>query len=97
MYEAAPMTAEQEAKLGQAETQDIWGSRRILLSPDLELLDGRWQAIEAGIVCSGVVVVVHDAQHADMEYEFDVLVARYRSGPLCVQVIVTFFIDIVLN
>jgi hypothetical protein len=87
LYKAALMTTEQEAKLGQAETRDIWGSRRILLSPDLELSDGRRKAIEAGIVRSGGVVVVHDAQRADVEYEFDVLIARYRWGPLYVQVI----------
>ena len=85
------MTAEQEVKPGQAEMRDIWGSRCILLSPDLELLDGRQQAIEAGIVCSGGVVVVHDAQHTDIEYEFDVLVLRYCWGPLYVQVIIIFF------
>jgi hypothetical protein len=91
------MTAEQEAKPGQAETRGIWDGGRILLSPDLELSDGRRQAIEAGIVRSGGVVVVHDAQHTDVEYEFDVLVARYRWGPLYVQVIVVFFIDVALN
>lgn len=91
LYKAALMTVEQEVKLGQAETRDIWGSRRILLSPDLELLDGRRQAIEAGIVRSGGVVVVHDAQRVDAEYEFDVLIARYRWGPLYVQVICIFY------
>lgn len=91
LYKAALMTVEQEVKLGQAETRDIWSSRRILLSPDLELLDGRRQAIEAGIVRSGGVIVVHDAQRADAEYEFDVLIARYRWGPLYVQVICVFY------
>lgn len=86
LYKAALMTAEQEAKLSQAETRDIWGRRHILLSPDLELSDGRRQAIEAGIARSGGVVVDYDAQHADTEYEFDVLIARYRWGPLYVQV-----------
>jgi hypothetical protein len=60
LYKAALMTAKQEVKLGQAETWDIWGSRCILLSPDLELSDGRQQAIEAGIIRLGGVVVVHD-------------------------------------
>jgi hypothetical protein len=32
--------------------------------------------IFTGVVRSGGDVVVHDAQHA--EYEFDVLIARYR-------------------
>ena len=86
LYKAALMTAEQEVKLSQAETRDVWGRRRILLSPDLELSDRRRQAIEAGIVRSGGVVVDHDAQHADATYEFDVLIARYRWGPLYVQV-----------
>ena len=85
------MTAEQEAKLGQAETRDICGSRHILLSPDLELSDGRRQAVEAGIVHSGGVVVVHDAQHTDAEYEFDVLVARIPGDLFMCKVIVIFF------
>ena len=91
LYKAASMTAEQEAKLGQAETRDICGSRHILLSPDLELSDGRRQAIEAGIVHSGGVVVVHDAQHTDAEYEFDVLVARIPGDLFMCKVIVIFF------
>lgn len=86
LYKAALMTAEQEAKLGQAEMRDIWGGRRILLGPDLELSDGRRQAIEAGIARSGGVVVDYDVQHADVECEFDVLIARHRWGPLYVQV-----------
>jgi hypothetical protein len=60
LYKAALMTAEQEVKLGQAETRDIWSSMRIFFSPDLELSDGRQQAIEAGIIRLGGVVVVHD-------------------------------------
>ena len=86
LYKAALMTVEQEVKLSEAEMRDIWGRRRILLSPDLELSDGRRQAIAAGIARSGGVVVDHDAQHADAQYEFDVLIARYRWGPLYVQV-----------
>jgi len=86
LYKAALMTAEQEAKLGQAETRDIWGRRRILLGPDLDLSDDRRQAIEAGISRSGGVVVDYDLQSADAVYEFDVLIARYRWGPLYVQV-----------
>jgi hypothetical protein len=92
LYKAVLMTAEQEVKLGQAETRDIWSSRRILLSPDLELSGGRRQAIEAGIIRSGGVVV-HDSQCAGAEYEFDVLIARYRWGPLYVQVICIFLIS----
>jgi hypothetical protein len=86
LYKAALMTAEQEAKLGQAETRDIWGRRRILLGPDLDLSDDRRQAIEAGISRSGGVVVDYDLQSADAVYEFDILIARYRWGPLYVQV-----------
>jgi len=96
LYKAALMTLEQEEKLGQAETRDIWGGRRILLSPDLELSDSRRKAIEAGIARSGGVVIDHDAQRADAECEFDVLITRYRWGPLYVQVI-TLFIDVALN
>ncbi|KAI0278529.1 hypothetical protein BC826DRAFT_649275 [Russula brevipes] len=79
LYKAVLMTAEQETKLGQAETRDIWGSRRILLSPDLELSEGRLNAIEAGITRLGGVVVDCDTQCADA---FDVLIARYRWGTL---------------
>jgi len=96
LYKAALMTLEQEEKLGQAETRDIWGGRRILLSPDLELSDSRRKAIEAGIARSGGVIIDHDAQRADAECEFDVLITRYRWGPLYVQVI-TLFIDVALN
>ncbi|KAI0292334.1 hypothetical protein B0F90DRAFT_1770582 [Multifurca ochricompacta] len=85
LYKAVLMTAEQEARLGQAEPRDIWGHRRILLSPDLELSDGRKKAIEAGIVRSGGVAVEYDAKSTDSEYNFDVLIARYRWGDLYVQ------------
>ncbi|KAI9461073.1 hypothetical protein F5148DRAFT_1215805 [Russula earlei] len=85
LYKAVLMTAEQELKLGHAKRRDIWGSRRILLSPDLDLSDDRQHAIEAGIIRSGGVVVEYDAQHANADYEFDILVARYRWGPLYVQ------------
>jgi hypothetical protein len=86
LYKAALMTAEQEARLGKAEPRDIWGSRRILLSPDLELSDGRRKAIEAGIIRSGGVVVDCDSRQAHVEYDFDVLIARCRWGNLYVQV-----------
>ena len=86
LYKAVLMTAEQEMKLGQAEKRDIWGSRRIILSPDLDLSDDRRHAIEAGITRSGGIIVEYDARRADAEYEFDVLIARYRWGSLYVQV-----------
>lgn len=92
LYKAALMTVEQEARLGQTETRDIWGRRRILLAPDLDLSGDRRHAIEAGISRSGGVVVGYDAQRADAEYDFDVLIARYRWGPLYVQV---SFVDMV--
>ncbi|KAF8268967.1 hypothetical protein EI94DRAFT_1726344 [Lactarius quietus] len=85
LYKAALITAEQEVKLGRAESRNIWSRRRVLLSPDLELSDGRREAIEAGIVRSGGVVVEYDAKRVDVEYDFDVLVARYRWGDLYVQ------------
>ncbi len=86
LYKTALITAEQEAKLCQAEPRNIWDSRRVLLSSDLELSDGRRQAIEAGIVRSGGVVVEYNAKSTDVEYDFDVLIARYRWGDLYVQV-----------
>ena len=86
LYKAALITAEQEANLGRAEPRNIWGRRRVLLSPDLELSDGRRQAIEAGIVRSGGVVVEYNAEGADIEHNFDVLIARYRWGDLYIQV-----------
>lgn len=85
LYKAALITAEQEVKLGQAEPRNVWDHRRVLLSPDLELSDDRRQAIEAGIVRSGGVVVEYDARRVDVEYDFDVLIARYRWGGLYVQ------------
>ncbi|KAH9167946.1 hypothetical protein EDB89DRAFT_1994943 [Lactarius sanguifluus] len=85
LYKAALITAEQEVKLGQAEPRNIWDHRRVLLSPDLELSDDRRQAIGAGIVRSGGVVVEYDARRVDVEYDFDVLIARYRWGGLYVQ------------
>ncbi|KAI0271257.1 hypothetical protein BC834DRAFT_966777 [Gloeopeniophorella convolvens] len=88
LYRAALMTAEQEAKLGQAEVRDIWGQRRILLSSDLDLSSDRRLAVEAGIVRSGGVVVEYNAERSessDPDYDFDVLVARYRWGDLYVQ------------
>jgi twin BRCT domain len=90
LYKAALITAEQEARLGNAESRDIWGRRRILLSPDLELSDGRRQAIEAGIVRSGGVVVDYNAKRVQAEYNFDILIARYRWGTLYVQVNICF-------
>ena len=86
LYKAALITSEQEVKLGHAEPRNIWNRRRVLLSPDLELSDGRRQAIEAGIVRSGGVVVEYDAKRVDTEYDFDVLISRYRWGDLYVQV-----------
>lgn len=86
LYKAALITAEQEAKLGRAEPRNIWGGRRVLLSPDLELSDGRCQAIEAGIARSGGVVLEYNAKRLDVDYDFDVLIARYRWGDLYVQV-----------
>jgi twin BRCT domain len=88
LYKAALMTSEQEAGLGKAKTRDIciWDRRRILLSPDLDLSDGRRQAIEAGILRSGGIVVDYDANHPPSESDFDVLIARYRWGSLYVQV-----------
>ncbi|KAH9051825.1 hypothetical protein EDB87DRAFT_672208 [Lactarius vividus] len=85
LYRAALITAEQEVKLGQAEPRNVWDHRRVLLSPDLELSDDRRQAIEAGIVRSGGVVVEYDARRVDVKYDFDVLIARYRWGGLYVQ------------
>ncbi|KAI9437338.1 hypothetical protein H4582DRAFT_2077772 [Lactarius indigo] len=85
LYKAALITAEQEVKLGQAEPRNIWGKRRVLLSPDLELSDDRRQAIEAGIVRSGGIVVEYDARRVGAESDFDVLIARYRWGDLYVQ------------
>ena len=96
LYKAALITAEQETKLGQAEIRDIWARRRILLSSDLELSDGRRQAIEAGIVRSGGVVVDYDAMHAHAECDFDVLIARYRWGNFYVQVNFRF-VDLLPN
>jgi hypothetical protein len=93
LYKAVLMTAEQETKLGQAETRDIWGSRRILLSPDLELSEGRRKAIEAGITRLGGVVVDYDTQCVDA---FDVLIARHRWGTLYTEVNCRF-IMVVLN
>lgn len=86
LYKAALITAEQEAKLGHVEPRNIWDRRRVLLSPDLELSDDRRQAIEAGIVRSGGAVVEYDAKRVDDEYDFDVLISRYRWGDLYVQV-----------
>ncbi|KAH8977291.1 hypothetical protein EDB86DRAFT_2908524 [Lactarius hatsudake] len=85
LYKAALMTAEQEVKLGQAEPRNVWDHRHVLLSPDLELSDDRRQAIEAGIVRSGGVVVECDARRIDVDHDFDVLIARYRWGGLYVQ------------
>lgn len=87
LYKAALITPEQEVKLGRAEPRNIWGRRRVLLSPDLELSDGRRQAIEAGIVRSGGVVVEYNAKRLDVEYDFDALIARYRWGNLYVQAV----------
>ena len=86
LYKAVLITTEQEAKLGRAEPRNIWGRKRVLLSPDLDLSDGRRQAIEAGIVRSGGVVVEYDPKRIDVEYDFDILIARHRWGDLYVQV-----------
>jgi hypothetical protein len=94
LYKAALITAEQEVKLGCAEPRNIWDRRRVLLSPDLELSDGRRQAIEAGIVRSGGVVVEYDAKRIDVEYDFDILIARYRWGDLYVQVNLLCFLGV---
>ena len=85
-YKTAFITAETEVKRSRAEPRNIWDRRSVLLSPDLELSDGRQQAIEAAIIRSGGVVLEYDANRVDVKYDFDILIARYRWGGLYIQV-----------
>ncbi|KAI0056886.1 hypothetical protein BV25DRAFT_1813329 [Artomyces pyxidatus] len=83
LFKAALMTTEQEAKLAHVEKRNVWEGRRLLLSSDLDLSDGRRLAVEAGILRSGGVVVEYNED--DEAVEMDVLICRYRSGDLYIQ------------
>ncbi|TFY83276.1 hypothetical protein EWM64_g739 [Hericium alpestre] len=53
MYRTALMSVAQEGQMGRAVQRDVWQGRRIVLSSDLELSEGRKQAVAAGIARAG--------------------------------------------
>lgn len=67
--------------------KDIWGGRRILLSSDLDLQDGRRQTVEMGIQRCGGKVVEYEGEFDDVDPgSFDVLIARHRWGYVYLEV-----------
>lgn len=68
---------------------NVWDGKKILLSTSLELVDRRREAVEAGIIRSGGIVVPYRRRGAngDLEeegekvLECDVLITRWRHGP----------------
>jgi mediator of DNA damage checkpoint protein 1 len=60
--------------------RDVWEGRKILLGDSLQLIEGRRQAVEAGIQRAGGVVVTGDIEHAD------ILITRYRAGKVYLKV-----------
>jgi hypothetical protein len=58
----------------------VWGGRRILLSRDLEIDDGRRRAIEASVERGGGVVVKYRATEEAEMNELEILITRYREG-----------------
>ena len=72
-------------------TKNIWQGRRVLLSSTLELMGGRREAVEVGIVRAGGAVVYWHAEElegkkkralkeAEMVEQCDVFVTRFRNG-----------------
>lgn len=87
------------APSSSAPRKDVWGGRRVLLSPSLELSGGRREAVETGIRRAGGVVVKlrhhrdgEDDEDEETEEEVakvagaDVLVTRYRRGRAYLEV-----------
>ncbi|KAI0039891.1 hypothetical protein FA95DRAFT_1503597 [Auriscalpium vulgare] len=78
---------------GSVARSDVWAGRRILLCADLELSEGRRSAVDAGIArAGGTPLHDDDDRHNPTSAptstdEFDVLVCRYRWGPLYVQAV----------
>jgi hypothetical protein len=71
--------------------KNVWQGRRVLLSSTLELVGGRREAVEVGIVRAGGVVVHWDVEEsegrkkrksreAEMVEQCDVFVTRFRNG-----------------
>jgi mediator of DNA damage checkpoint protein 1 len=74
-----------------ASAKNVWQGRRVLLSSTLELVGGRREAVEVGIVRVGGVVVHWDTEElqgkqkgklreAEMVEHCDVFVTRFRTG-----------------
>ncbi|KAI0318294.1 hypothetical protein OF83DRAFT_1116811 [Amylostereum chailletii] len=76
-----------DAPLGEA--KDVWNGKRILLAPDLELLEGRKETVEMGIRRSGGIVVEHEgmAEDINIEEDVDVVIARHRWGDVYVRAV----------
>ncbi|KAA1476350.1 hypothetical protein DENSPDRAFT_807059 [Dentipellis sp. KUC8613] len=87
LYKTALMAAGQEGQVARTE-RDIWRGRRILLSSDLELSDGRKGVVEAGIIRTGGFMLHTDPENEESQMdEADVLISRYRWGPLYIKAV----------
>lgn len=79
---------------GQVHARDIWGGRRVMLSPSLGLTGGRREAVETGIRRTGGLVVEFEEEGGDgtvseeskMTEKCHVLVTRFRAGAAYVKV-----------
>jgi hypothetical protein len=58
LYKTAVWAPDSEIPLVAASGNDVWGGRKILLSPSLELRGGRREAVETGIRRAGYVCYI---------------------------------------
>lgn len=67
---------------------DVWGGRKILLSPDLEMTPARMRVVHESIErCGGQVVEFEEDEIDSVALDqFDALVARHRWGHAYLQV-----------
>ncbi|TFY62070.1 hypothetical protein EVG20_g6835 [Dentipellis fragilis] len=87
LYKTALMASGQEGQVARTE-RDIWRGRRILLSSDLELSDGRKDVVEAGIIRTGGIMLHTDPENEESQMdEADALISRYRWGPLYIKAV----------
>jgi hypothetical protein len=92
-YKTAALDPSQP-QLESLESKDVWGGRRILLSTSLELTGSRRKIVENGIRKAKGVPVTYSSNKGDGTREeelrlladCDVLVTRYRTGPVFFKV-----------
>jgi len=93
LYKTALMLPGHEVMLGRMEPRDIWEGRRILITSDMGLSEGRRQVVEAGIVrYGGAVIACQSGEEEAKIDETDVLITRYRYGNHYIKVYRSIFV-----